>query len=348
MGWFRRRRDVAAEYQRLERQGNLAMRTGNQDLLHRVQEGCWELQKELHARLSTGDTEAAGVLFYTARMSVLIEVGAGNWARVVATGVNLAGAVAVLEVAHGTLPPVLVQALRRHPDVVGYAAHRAGTPLAAAITVEGLTSLLLGDRSLRRSLALLAADPDPAGGLHTVTQAQQRLIEAVRRPCDSAASTVDELNAIVEKGLREELATGDIGGVATSFPLMATGTHALRAMRITGRSLVYVCAGSSGGAAVLLRPPDQGGGHPLAESIELPALALPQICTPAAAARTALAAQRRGEISPRQASDQIDALLRWTGDVVWQPSWPGGRTCVRCRPRSSRSARSPRCHSSRR
>lgn len=39
MGWFRRRRDVAAEYQRLERQGNLAMRTGNQALLHRVQEG---------------------------------------------------------------------------------------------------------------------------------------------------------------------------------------------------------------------------------------------------------------------------------------------------------------------
>lgn len=325
MGWFRRRRDVAAEYQRLERQGNLAMRTGNQALLHRVQEGCWELQKELHARLSTGDTVAAGVLFYTARMSVLIEVGAGNWARAVATGMNLASAVAALEVEHGTLPPVLVQALRRHPDVVGYAAHRAGTPLAAAITVEGLTSLLLGDRSLRRSLAMLAADPGPADGMHTVTQAQHRLIETARRPCGSVASTVDELNVIVEKGLREELATGDIGGVTTSFPLMTTGTHALRAMRITGRNLVYVCAGPSGGAAVLLRPPDQEDGHRLAESVELSDLPLPQISTPAAAARTALAAQHRGEISPRQASDRIDELLRWTGDVVWQPilaRWP--------------------------
>lgn len=129
---------------------------------------------------------------------------------------------------------------------------------------------------------------------------------------------------MVEKCLREELVTGDIGGVATFFPLMATGTHALRAMRITGRSLVYVCAGPSGGAAVLLRPPDQQDGHPFAESVELPDLPLPQISTPAAAARTVLAAQRRGEI-PRQASDRIDELLRWTGDVVWQPiltRWP--------------------------
>lgn len=129
--------------------------------------------------------------------------------------------------------------------------------------------------------------------------------------------------------MRQELATVDVGGVATSFPLMATATHALRAMRITGRNLVYVCAGPSGGAAVLLRPPDQADGHPLAESIELPDLPLPQISTPATAARTALAAQRRGEVSPRQASDRIYELLRWTGDVVWQPipaRWPHLRT----------------------
>lgn len=100
----------------------------------------------------------------------------------------------------------------------------------------------------------------------------------------------------------------------------------LEAMRVTGRSLLYVGGGLQDGVAVLfdfsaLDDP----ARPLASSIELPGVDVKVVERRVGELHALAAARRTREVTGTALSKHVEQLLGWLGESLWQPvlkRWP--------------------------
>lgn len=332
MKLFGRRKSLDARYLELKEQADQAMAGHRSDRWPQIRDAAWELLKDAVARFMT-DPRAPIVAHATSKIAIVPELASGSWLRVMSIGWSNAAAIAFLDSASGPesnteLMAALAKDLYRRAEMTAYAAHRAAVPMAAAVLAEQITSLRLGERALWRSIMAMAtrstADLEHIAGIMNTrmllaqTSAGIGGLEFHGKP--------EELNGWLEESIRQEFAATDQdrrgGRVA-----MSTGVASpLEAIRLSGRSLLYVGGGLHEGVAVLLDASALNDpARQIAGSISLPGVDVDAVAREITGLHRAAADQRSGLVDGGVLSRHVERLLTWLGDSVWQPvldRWP--------------------------
>ncbi|MEU4159924.1 CHAT domain-containing protein [Actinoplanes sp. NPDC026670] len=332
MSFFGRKKSLDTRYLQLKEQADHALTGHRADLWPSVRDTAWELLREAVMRFDS-DPRAPIVAHATAKIAIVPELASGSWLRVLWIGWAASAAVATLDVASGPesdtgLMAALAEDLYRRAEVTAYAAHRAGVPMAGAVLAEQFTSLRLGERTLWRSILAMASRS--TADLEHVAGVLSTRMQLARESAGSGGfefrGEPEQLNAWFERSIRQEFAAGDQdrrgGRVA-----MSTGVGAaMEAMRLSGRSLLYVGGGPEEGVAVLLdaaalNDPDRL----IAGSISLPGVDFDSVQRAVAGLHQAAADRRSRRVSGRVLTEQVEKLLAWLGESVWRPvleRWP--------------------------
>lgn len=327
---FGRHKTLDQRYLELQQLAKHAQANPEPNPWPRVQDTAWRLLKDCQPVLDS-DERAPIVALAAARIAVVPEAGARNWHRLIAIGWIMSAAVAALDHAAEVTPrPGLLEAvardLYRRADLIGYAAHRAGVP-AAALLAESLTSIRLGDRGLRRSMTALLDRSH--GDQQQVVRTQRTQLRDVVRPF-AFDGEPEQLNAWFEQQIRSDFSIVDVNRAGARVALTGGTSAPLEAMRLTGRSLLYLCAGIHGGAAILFDASALDDTTlRLATSVELPDFDLGTIGGKVTDLHE-IAARRRGRQVPGTSfSHHVEELLAWLGATVWThvlKAWPQLRT----------------------
>jgi hypothetical protein len=332
MKLFGRKKSLDARYLELKEQADQAMAGHRSDRWPQIRDTAWELLKDALAQFLS-DPRAPIVAHATSKIAIVPELASGSWLRVMSIGWSNSAAIAFLDSASGPesnpeLMAALAKDLYRRAEMTAYAAHRADVPMAAAVLAEQITSLRLGERALWRSIMAMAArstaDLEHIAGIMNTrmllaeTPAAIGGLEFRGRP--------EELNGWLEESVRQEFAATDQdrrgGRVA-----MSTGVASpLEAIRLSGRSLLYVGGGPHEGVAVHLDASALNDpARPIAGSISLPGVDINAVAREVTALHKAAADQRSGLAEGSVLSRHVEHLLAWLGDSVWQPildRWP--------------------------
>lgn len=215
------------------------------------------------------DPVRAGAVFDAARASLILESAAHAWPRACAVGLALAGSVAKLatvsaERGEKFLPSGFWERLRGVADEAVYAAHRAASPTGAAWIVESITGGSYTTRQLVQEI--------PVGDLEALADWAEREARSL-----SNVPLVTFENGSSVPGL-ERAAWGHLvqqAEASLSLPpdemlafSIASGSITPLAARISRRDIVYLVAGSRGGAAIRFFHGDKVSSPP--QHIDLP------------------------------------------------------------------------------
>lgn len=330
MGTFRTR-TLDARYLELRELAEHAQANPQPNLWPRVQEAGWQLLKDCVTRMAT-DSRAAIVAHATAKITLTCEAGAENWHRVMAIGWAMSSAVSVLDAMSGPefdrdFMAALAEDLFRRAEVVSYAAHRAKTPAVAGALAEQLTSIRLGERTLWRSLTGLAARPH-ADQEHVLRTTRRRLREIQQPPTGglSFSGRPDQMNAWFEDEIRKNFRDIDRNRSGARVAMSYGVGLPLEAMRMTGRSLLYIGGGLREGVAILFDAAAlDDPARPLATSIGLPGYDLSAVGEKVAELHKAAADRRARMVLGTVLTLRIEQLLTSLGESVWRPilgEWP--------------------------
>ncbi|GAB3472516.1 CHAT domain-containing protein [Actinophytocola sediminis] len=293
-----------------------------------IQELCWRLLKDCEPRI-IDDPRAPIVTLATGKIAFLTELSAKNWHRVVAIGWMMATAIAQLDAQHEITPqPGLLAAfakdLFRKAELTCYAAHRAGLPTPAAMIAEQLTSIRLGDRTLKRSVGSWATTSTAADHEAMLGTVAGR-IDSARRPVVYDGDP-GGLDAFYQTKLREDFADVDRARSGARVAMSYGLSLPLEAMRVTGRSLLYVGGGLTDGVAVLFDAAAiDDPARSIASSVELPGVDITAVERKISELHAVAAARRAREVTGTALSSHVEDLLGWLGESLWQPvlaRWP--------------------------
>lgn len=332
MNLFGRKKSLEARYLEIKEQAGQAMAGQRTDRWPQIRDAAWELLKDALTQFMS-DPKAPIIAHATAKIAIVPELASGSWHRVMSIGWTNSAAIAFLDTASGPesnpqLMAALAKDLYRRAEMTAYAAHRADVPMAAGVLAEQITSLRLGERALWRSIMAMAsrstADLEHMAGIMSTrmllaqTSAGFGGLEFRGKP--------EELNGWLEESVRREFAASDQdrrgGRVA-----MSTGVASpLEAIRLSGRSLLYVGGGPHEGVAVLLDASALNDpARQIASSISLPSVDINSVAREVASLHKAAADRRSRLVSGSVLSRHVEQLLAWLGDSVWQPildRWP--------------------------
>ncbi|MEU4159923.1 CHAT domain-containing protein [Actinoplanes sp. NPDC026670] len=296
-----------------------------------IREAAWQLLTDA-ARQFDSDPLPYAIANATTKIAIFPELAWKHWHRVMALGWIQCAAVAYLETSPDPeskpqLKELLAKDLYRRAETSAYAAHRANVPMAAALLAEMLTSLRLGERAMWRSIMALGSRStadlvDLASSMDSrVLLAQVRAGLRAEQPSGEGA----ELNAWLEESVRQEFAASDEDRRGARVAMSLGFAAPLEAIRLSGRSLLYVGGGPDEGVAVLLDAAALSDpSRPIAGSISLPGVDIKSVEREVAGLHRA-ATDRRSRVGGRPLSEHVEQLLTWLGDQVWQPileNWP--------------------------
>lgn len=211
MGLFGRRKTLDDRYREVLALAKSAQDRPEPNPWPHVQELCWQLIKDCTPRIDK-DPQAPLVALATGKIALMIELSAKNWHRVVGIGWTMSAALSQLDLQEEVAPrPGLLEAfaqdLFRNAELVCYAAHRAGLPTPAAMVAEQLTSIRLGDRTLKRSVTTWATTSTVEDRRAMLRKVDER-IRAARRPV-AYDREPDGLDSFYQQKLREDFASID-------------------------------------------------------------------------------------------------------------------------------------------
>ncbi|MGI5170372.1 CHAT domain-containing protein [Spirillospora sp. CA-253888] len=288
-----------------------------------VEKEVWDLQKRCFLRLGIGDVSVARPLLDIAALSFDIDVAARQWIPATTDALVFTAAVQALEVAEarkgGSLPEDLLPRVQEMADRAGYAAHRSGVPLAAAMLVENLTNNLLGDRMYARELSEVLRRHDPITELRQIKGTLDRRLGHLRADQPRGTSPALLRQQVERQFLSDLQASARLG--PEGYVLTASvPVHAVHGASTTGRSVLYVIPGPGAGALVRLDAPETG--RDLCDSVEAPLLSLERVRAQTAEIRRVLAG---GERRTRIIDQAVTAALEQAAAAVWEPAlraWP--------------------------
>jgi hypothetical protein len=277
----------------------------------------------------------ASLLSDLTRMSLPLEMDAGNWERALfACYVMVASVPVILRALDGrgflavriALWKLLFIEVPGIAEASAYAAHRAGLPFKALMPLESLTGIFFDQRRLlsvaRHVEGSWATRPDAGADLR---KAASRQVEA------SAAALQGETPATArqqgEEAIMAALSLPGLPDPVEQYLITAANWHAVRAARLTGRTVLYVVPGYGIHEGVAIRVNQDRSGRHLVESVLLPGLTAAAVQSRAEAARAAF--RQQGSDSPdgdaRTLRQFTLGFLDWSGATVWEPvlaAWP--------------------------
>ncbi|MFV2101854.1 CHAT domain-containing protein [Micromonospora sp. LOL_024] len=332
MQLFRRKKSLEIRYLELKEQIDHAVAAQETHRWRQIRDRAWELLKDA-VPLFVSDPKAPIIAHATAKIAIVPEMASGSWHRVMALGWIASTAIGFLETAKGPesdpqLMEVLAKDLYRRAEMTAYAAHRAGVPMNVAVIAEQITSLRLGERALQRSLMAMAsrsmADLEHMEDLMG-TRLRLAQTSAAFGPLEFRGKP-EEMNGWLEESARREFATIDQDRRGGRVAMVGGIVAPLEAIRLSGRSLLYVSGGLFEGVAVLL---DESAlndpTRQISSSISLPGIDVDVVASKVASLHKAAADRRSRLVSGRLFSQHIEQLLAWVGDTVWRPildRWP--------------------------
>jgi hypothetical protein len=190
--WRGRDQELAGQVRRLKSECRAAKAAGDAGALARIREEVWGLQAHLVSVVpARGEARLASLLSDLARMSLPLEMDAGNWARAFcacsAMAISVRTSLGALEgsgvlASRIALWKLLFSEVPEIAEAAAYTAHRAGRPFDALGPLESLTSIIAEQRM---SLTVLRGVQE---GVATRPDAEDDLLKAIARRTGASAA----------------------------------------------------------------------------------------------------------------------------------------------------------------
>lgn len=333
---FRRRGgdlEFADQVKRLKSEYRAAKGAGDAVALARVRDEVWGLLSTLVPVVpAREDGQLASLLSDLARMSLPLEMEAGNWAR--ASGTCTAMDIAVMTILHTldrrsflgkriALVKLLLIETREVAEAAAYAAHRGGTPAGALGPLESLTTIALELRT--SATVMLHVDHNQA----TQGNAEKDIQEAVLRQQEVFNAALQGATAADrqqhEDAVLSVLSLPELPDPLAQYFITVPHVHAVRAARLTERTLVYVVPGYRAREGVAIRVNRDRSERHLVESTLLPGLTTSAVQSRTKAVQAAFRQSASGSLAPGGLDQLLLEVQDWTGTTVWETilaNWP--------------------------
>jgi hypothetical protein len=334
---FRRRardQEWADQVKRLESEYRAAKEAGDTAALARIRDEVRVLLSSIVPVVGAHrDEQLASLLSDLARMSLPLEMDAGEWARAANAGTAMNLAVGTILDSLGdkgfhakriALGKLLLVQTREVAEAAAYAAHRAGAPVQVLGALEDLTNILL---ELRISVTVRRhVDRNLATRQNAETDMQNALLR--RHEAFSAAlrgATAATARQKNEEAILAVLSLPGLPDPLEQYFITKPDAHAVRAARLTERTLVYVVPGQEARDGVAIRVNRDRSERNLVESTLLPGLRADAVKSRTEAVRDAFRQDANGSIAPDDLDRVLLELQDWTGTTVWEvvlAAWP--------------------------
>ena len=334
---------------RLFNSGKVALAEKDVKRLNRVRDDVWQIQMELFPFVVEEDLTAEGLraailLAQVARVSLNLQSASENWLYALSSCAKLIVASAhILSGYHNnmfTTPEIALLAVVR--DIsrevaagAAYVAHQSGNPAAAIMSLEAVTSVTMGIRMKRAAVKVV--EQRMASGLTTAQDMMyyHRSINDVPDGVGLRQYVNDNLahpenilsmgkafdfRSLSDKPLFSPRVDSGSSDALQQFFLTSPEAHCVRAIRSSGRALVYVVPGYGINPGVAIRVSANGPQTCSVDSIWLPKLRNNELSFELEKVRDALRQPGSGK-----SLDEVCAILGWTGANVWGPistEWP--------------------------
>jgi hypothetical protein len=274
------------------------------------------------------DLRAAGMLFEVAYLNMQYQLASQNWMVAAGACTLLGGAAACLTngITHNKytdpqrrLVDLMVR-MRNVAETAACAAHQSGQFMNAVMCLEVQTGLLF-DMLMSKTSGRAVQRRVDSGLVNEV-----ELADYVRQETDPWRSGPlgtgpGTLPRGAESAAMASLSTPGRGDPLEQFYFTPHYAHAMRAARITGRTILYVVPGiwKYDGVAIRVNADDASGN--LTESTWLPGVRTDTLNAQVEQVRTAF--HQSG--STRDLSARVQQILDWTGRHVWDAiaeRWP--------------------------
>lgn len=333
---FRRRGgdpEFADQVKRLKSEYRAAKGASDAVALARVRDEVWELVSALVPVVpARKDGHLASLLSDLARMSLPLEMEAENWTR--ASGTCTAMDIAVMTILHTldrkgflgkriALAKLLLIETREVAEAAAYAAHRTGAPVGALGPLESLTTIAL---DLRTSVTVMlhvgrsqAAQASAEENMHKAGLRQQEVFSAALQ----GATAADRQQR--EDAILAVLSLPELPDPLEQYFITMPHVHAVRAARLTERTLVYVVPGYGAREGVAIRVNRDRSARHLVESTLLPGLTTSAVQSRTNAVQAAFRRTASGSLAPGDLDQLLLEFQDWTGATVWEAvlaNWP--------------------------
>ena len=334
---FRRRgrdQEFPNQVKRLKSEYRAAKDAGDADALARIRDEVRKLQNNLVPVVSARrDGRLASSLADLARMSLPLEMDAGNWAQAANAGTAMNIAVVTILDSLGSkgflgkriaLAKLLLVQTREIAEAAAYAAHRAGAPVQVLGPLENLTNIVT---KLRTSVTVgrhveqnWAARQNAETDMEKAVLRQQEAFGAALQ--GATAATARQKN---EEAILAVLSLPGLPDPLDQYFITKPDVHAVRAARLTGRTLVYVVPGHGERDGVAIRVNRDRSERNLVESTLLPGFKAAAVKSRTEAVRAAFRQDASGPLAPGDLDRLLLEFQDWTGTTVWEAvltAWP--------------------------
>jgi hypothetical protein len=320
--------DIAARVTRVLEESRAAQAAGDAKTLTQLRDEGARLMLELAPLVEKRDLRAAGMLLEVAYLNMQYQLVSQNWMGAAGACILLGGAVACITsgITHneyadpqGRLLDLMVR-MRNVAETAVCAAHQSGQLMNAVMCLEVQTGLLF-DMLMTKSSGRAVQRRIDSG---LVNEAE--LAEYVRQDTDPWRSEwlrtdPGALQRSAESAALVSVSTPGRDDLLEQFYFTPHYAHAIRAARMTGRTILYVVPGiwKYDGVAIRVNADDAAGN--LMESTWLPGMRATTLNAQVEQIRTAF--QQPG--STRDLSAHVQQILDWTGRHVWDAiveRWP--------------------------
>jgi hypothetical protein len=297
-----------------------------------LQDETWRLLRDLFPVVLAGDdVRLASLLADLARMCLPLEMDAGNWARVIAACAAMNLAVhTIQDTPKGFYRTRLANFKMLFIDAptvaeaAAYAALRAGDPAAALGTLEHMTGMVYERRmeaTAKREMDQKRASTP--GAQAAIEQAAARQTEA--RATVQQGNLADTTQRQTEETILAVLSVPELPDPLDQYRLTSSDAHAVRAARLTGRTIVYVVPGYRERDGVAIRVNRDRAERNLVEGALLPGFTTASVEARTDAVRTAFGEFLTDDLASGDLDERLRELQDWTGASAWEAisaAWP--------------------------
>lgn len=285
-----------------------------------------------------GDPQVPLALFEVGRALLLLAMSAGDWLR--ATFAGQAVSIAIITAKHLVGKPglyrnpaeiivTLARRLNGLPELAAHAALQTGDHVAAVMLLEELTLTNLQLLRSVNSIKIVERENRITG---REAKAFTNEVNRLYAHQDTRLRPGTEENRVAnERMIQAEIQLAESQQWASSHFATTPRAAAVKAARLTNRTLIYIASGARSGFA--LRVDGDRGGR-FFESIEIPGLTRGAVTNCIEQTRAVFEQRQKMPIGKRAFSRLLEDLFAQVASLTWSPllrAWPdltGGRVAL--------------------